>query len=534
MNYIDQIKRDLLILIGLFMLCVPKAQTQNWNILYKYFNDNEKTVVDKAIKSINEAGEITQEANAYYSEALKLQSINDSSKQTDQKEQSKLESKAVTQQISGDKLYSNAYKALYELCIVHLNTLGSQDTGSTNYIEKAREMMNQADTKRKEATDIDNPYDKATRLNDATGFENAGIDDMIVAISIAHGDSSSKSLSAGGQVEDAEVQNKILLSVEKTLNAKDTNSKSEKITVDQDLIQKYGNYVNDMSIPDPMVVNRAGASGMNGFDADQAKNLYQNYETGTKSPGKDQNNSEIPAENVDSKADATKLVSDKAGNSSNQSINTNTAHSANPDVVNSNDVYDISTPQQNQEVRFMVQIAASRIPLTRAQLWAIYPGNLSVEVIRDANWFKYRITGFRFFSDASMVATESGAKNAWVLSASLGKEINLEKAKDMTRILEAGSKQYKYITGDIDFFVQVAASRVGLTDEEISNLCHSTNACREIIENGWFKYQVFTGTNYKEAIRLRKSMSIKSFVVAYKDGTKINLYQAIHRVGNSK
>ena len=501
--------------------------------MYQYFNEKEKEVVDKAIKSINEAGELTQQANADYSDALKLQSNNETEKQTG-RNLSKLESKAVSEQIKADILYSNAYNSLYELCILHLNTVGSKDTSSTGYIFKARELMDKAATKRKEAADIRDPYNKATKLNDAAGSENAAIDNMIIAICIAHGDSSSKSLMAGGQVEDAEVQNKILLSVEKTLNARDTNSKTEKITVDQDLIQKYGNYVNDMSIPDPMVVNSAGVSGMNGFDADQAKNLYQNYEAGTKSPSKNQNNSEIPAENVDSKGNATKLVPDKAGNSENQSINTNTTHSANPDVVNSNDVYDINMAQQNQEVRFMVQIAASRIPLTRAQLWAIYPGNLSVEVIRDADWFKYRITGFRFFSDASMVATESGAKNAWVLSASLGKEINLEKAKDMTRVLEAGSKQYKYITGDIDFFVQVAASRVGLTDEEISNLCHSTSACREIIENGWFKYQVFTGTNYKEAIRLRKSMSIKSFVVAYKGGTKINLYQAIHRVVNNK
>jgi hypothetical protein len=529
MNNSYRIVRYQYILIILLILCTSNTQSQNWSSLYNYLDNKDKDLIDEAIKSINDAGDYTKQANIYYNDALKEQSANEASQSPNEKKIAKLESKALDQQMKADKLYSGACKKIYEVCDNHLKNLGSVSTGTNEYKDKAAEMMNEASGKRKEADENKKPYEKGAILNEAAGLENAAIENLIIAICVAHGDNSSIALSAGGQNEDADVQNKILLSIEKTLSAEDTSSIRNTITVDADLILKYEKYIADSSIPEPIAVTRSGILAMDGFDRDKLMQEYGNY-----------NNPNYQAEeaakinNTTTDSTLSNMAANSLLNADKQKSNPFGSGKSNSlfkskNGENRDSTYMNSIPAAS-DVRFMIQIAASRIQLTRAQLWAIYPGNLSVEVVHEDNWYKYRITGFRYFSEASDVATESGAKNAIVIASYNGRKINLEKAKEMTHMMEVDSKQNEKnsASGLIDFYVQFAASKVLLSDKTISELTADKSACREVIEEGWFKYQIFTGTDYKDALRLRKSMSVKAFVVAYKGGTKINLYQAIH------
>jgi hypothetical protein len=86
----------------------------------------------------------------------------------------------------------------------------------------------------------------------------------------------------------------------------------------------------------------------------------------------------------------------------------------------------------------------------------------------------------------------------------------------------------KIIENEADFYVQVMASRVRISEDEMNFICGNSTNCREIIEESWFKYQVFSGTNYQEALSLKNKIPGKAFIVAYKGGMKQNLYKAIH------
>ena len=185
-------------------------------------------------------------------------------------------------------------------------------------------------------------------------------------------------------------------------------------------------------------------------------------------------------------------------------------------------------------VRFAVQIAASRVPLTRAQLWAIFPGNFTVEVVPEGKWFKYRITGFNLFSDAERVANELSIGDAWVLATRNGEVINLVTAREATRDMESDlpGNAYSGKEARIDYYVQLAASRVRIPQEEITGYC-LTDKYREIIEQGWFKYQIYAGESYNDAVKLRSSLHCRSFIVGYRGGQRINYQPYIiqERVG---
>jgi hypothetical protein len=215
-------------------------------------------------------------------------------------------------------------------------------------------------------------------------------------------------------------------------------------------------------------------------------------------------------------------------------IKENTLSTLNNPVTNQNDKnalaraeFDISHVQQNPEVRFMVQLAASHVPLTKLQLWAICPGNLTIEIMKERKWYMYRITGFRLFSEANRVALESGVESAYVISTLQGKEIPLPEARQMTKVLEAESTKRSRSSnpGQIDYFIQVTASRIQLTGAERDEIYSKYPNCRVVVENGWFKYQSFVGTSYSDAINQKKDLAGKYFIAAYKGGTRINLHK---------
>jgi hypothetical protein len=106
--------------------------------------------------------------------------------------------------------------------------------------------------------------------------------------------------------------------------------------------------------------------------------------------------------------------------------------------------------------------------------------------------------------------------------------INLAEAREMTRVLESDVQRYgsKVIKEGIDFYVQLAASKTRMTDLQRTSLCGSPQACREVVENGWFKYQVYAGTDYQQAVDLKNSITRNSFIVAYERGMKLKLRDA--------
>jgi hypothetical protein len=554
-------KSNFIILILLSALALlsnlHSSFSQNLPVLYSLI-ENKSKEIDNALADITKAGKLTQEANTYYNEAQQLQSNYDLDEKTLQKQLTKAEGKALELQVKADNLYSGAYKVLNKLCSDELNNLDVSYGDVDSYVSTANDLMNQAADKRRTASDTKNPYEKATLLNDAAGLESAAIDSFIAALQVQKGmtpESSPQSESA--EEEESYIfaepvpQDTPQQALTETPASYPVTQKSENLAIDQSVIQKYQTYVNNPEVPDPITINRDGINGASEVTMDSARNVFfamqsgntSNYATPAKT-GIDEQQKAI----ADSIALLTQAAQTETGSrytltnnnayQQAETINTGTdlqhpliggknaeKSKGNEELISKREYVDLSYSQQSTGVRFMVQIAASRIPLSRSQLWAIYPGNLSVEVIEEEGWFKYRIVNFRVFSAANRVAVESGVKSAWVLSILDGKQISLVESREMTKVLESEVKRYgkDVIKDGIDFYIQVAASRSRLNENERKTLCRFSNGCREIIEGGWFKYQLYAGTKYNEALELRNRYSGRSFIVAYQNGKKIKM-----------
>jgi hypothetical protein len=336
----------------------------------------------------------------------------------------------------------------------------------------------------------------------------------------------------------------------------DVTQKSENLSVDQSVINKYQEYINDSSVPDPITINRDGVTGVSDTSVESAREVFFAMQTGNEpvyaSPAKygvDEQQAAIAdsitqiAQSTATEAEIGQTITDKSANQEVVAKNTLAGNqgslieqpakekqTSREEYKTKREYVDLSYSQQSTGIRFMVQIAASRTPLSRSQLWAIYPGNLSVEVMNEDGWYKYRIVNFRIFSEANRVALESGVNSAWVLSILDGKPLSLVDAREMTRVLEADVKRYgdKAIKDAIDYYVQTSASRIRMNDSERESLCGAWGGCREILEGGWFKYQLYAGTDYYKAVELKNRFNGKSFIVAYKRGTKIQLNKAMN------
>ncbi len=175
-------------------------------------------------------------------------------------------------------------------------------------------------------------------------------------------------------------------------------------------------------------------------------------------------------------------------------------------------------------IRFTVQLAASKSPLNKAQIYAIYPGNAPIQIIKENGWFIYGITGFRTFEEADRVSRASGVASSWVLSRENGKMSDLQQSRDaaLKNNVEKSNNAVR-----TDYYIQVAASRSRLAESQARTVCESSGKCREIIEEDWYKYQIYAGNSYQEALETKKNLNVKSFVTAYHNGVKIKLYKTV-------
>ncbi|MBN1950602.1 MAG: hypothetical protein JW801_05330 [Bacteroidales bacterium] len=621
------------LLLSGYFFCSLTAQTIMH--LPDLVEGKDTKAVEKALKSIADAGSIIQEANTYYNEALALQSNYDLDEKTLQKELAKTEKKALDLQMKADKLYASGYSTLYELCKANLGS-SSVSYGETNSLESsADDMMTQAKEKRSRAENTSDAYEKAALLNEASELEGTAVENLVVALQTQKG--------GGGTAGTSEATNVLYPEPISTTPATATTSdysyattdesaftdttdygtsytsqdystdygttdygttdysstdyssqdystesntqdysydnqeydysasidqKSENLAIDQDKVNAYNAYVNDYTVPDPITINRDGVHGVDDPSMDNARSIflsahspgYTEYqgtsstssladletsgaltsETGTDMSDYSQSatteSTQTPGYTDYSSTNLTPTSTSTTGSgyqTGTEGSYTSTEPSGYASPVpglNARTALDISSVQQVEGISFQIQVAASRIPLTRSQLTAIYTGKLTVEVYKENNWYKYRIPGFRLFSEANRVAVQSGVSDAFVVAQLDGQNVSLPEARDMTRVLEQNVNRYgrTALSNEIDFYVQVSASRVRFSEDQIKTFCGGGN-CREILEGGWYKYQVFAGNSYSEAQSLKAQIGGDAFIVAYERGQKTDLYKAINK-----
>jgi hypothetical protein len=90
--------------------------------------------------------------------------------------------------------------------------------------------------------------------------------------------------------------------------------------------------------------------------------------------------------------------------------------------------------------------------------------------------------------------------------------------------------QSQQAPSEVEFRIQLAASRTLLTKEKASKLCSKPYPIDMAEENGWYKYYIAAGSSYENAKKtLSECGADKAFIVAYKDGRKITISEATQK-----
>lgn len=178
---------------------------------------------------------------------------------------------------------------------------------------------------------------------------------------------------------------------------------------------------------------------------------------------------------------------------------------------------------QGKDIVFVVQVAASREPMDESSLKKIYNGNLSIKLREEDNWYKYQIGHTNSYLEIKEVKNNVDVKGAFIAAYEGERKLKLWQA-----IKEVHSADDKII-----FVVQIAASKVRLSNEKINLIFSGNDHVVEIYEDGWYKYHIVCGNTYSAARRFKNLWGIKNaFIVAYKNNKKIDIRQAIRETSN--
>jgi len=179
---------------------------------------------------------------------------------------------------------------------------------------------------------------------------------------------------------------------------------------------------------------------------------------------------------------------------------------------------------------YRVQIAACRVPLDEKTLQDIYNGQETTTELFENKWYKYTLGKFSQFRHARKLRDQLQIPGAFVIAYLHGKRIKATTANKRM----SGSQ----VTSDMDpglifFRVQIAASKRPLSPEFLKFMYNSDQPINIVKEEGWYKYSLFVGKNYKEAKYIARHTSVPgAFVVAYYENTKLDLHAAIKFVKN--
>jgi hypothetical protein len=174
---------------------------------------------------------------------------------------------------------------------------------------------------------------------------------------------------------------------------------------------------------------------------------------------------------------------------------------------------------------FRVQIAACRVPLDEKTLKGIYNGLLKVSELNEENWYKYAIGKFNTYKAARQLRDQSGIPGAFVIAYLNGKRIKITPGIAYKRYTNV--KPENLVPALISYRIQIAASKIVLSESHIKNIYNGPLKVEVLKEGGWNKYYLVAGKTFAEAKNLLKQISIPgAFILAYYQNTRIEISAA--------
>jgi len=179
-----------------------------------------------------------------------------------------------------------------------------------------------------------------------------------------------------------------------------------------------------------------------------------------------------------------------------------------------------STELLSAEIWYSIQIGAFKKQPEATQIERLYSGNLPVNMREENGFYKYLAGQFSTLDEAKIAKKEIPVAQSFIVAYRNNQRVSVTS-------LRAGNSTVAD-TQQILYVVQLAASKVQMPESELKELYSGSLSIREWTEDGWYKYQIVAGSEYIEARKIKKEVTIKgSFIAAYHNGKRIPLYKAI-------
>jgi hypothetical protein len=289
----------------------------------------------------------------------------------------------------------------------------------------------------------------------------------------------------------------------------------DKMKINQSMIDSYNRYIAGGNFNDT-TLSTGKIAGITDFDTDRMLQLWYEYIYGQQAYETEQ---EI-AETTDSAVlaeEVTPVVSTPPASDVKSEIGIVTEENRSKIIP------------ADEDVIYRVQIAANRTELSQRALSKMYYGQKTVEMVNENGWYKYSVGDFATYEEASKFRNSTGMSNAFVVAYRKGTQFT----SGITEVIEENRHAFapggdQRLPSGIVFRIQVAASRIPLNVGQLKKIYTGDYPVEMIQEEGWYKYQFMGVRLYSDAIQLLKNVNTSgAFVVAYENGAKISLIEAV-------
>jgi hypothetical protein len=542
--------------IFLTALCLPVV-AQDESSIRLIIKEADIKELDKAASYKENAEKLIEEANGINMEVLTLQSGADQDDKAAKKKTAQLENSAVQKQIQASALYAKSNELRFGLYKRYIDGFWKNHAGEENNYLNAKLLEEQASgdyyeaaNARSDAKKMDDGYAKVEKLNQANDLENQAIEKQVKALSayfnlgetlaetpstpentaVSPGDSTPQINPEPADSNVLAVDTLYTTTEQPQVVSPESHTEQTlpgNIEVNQSMIDAYNRYIAAGQFNDTTI--RTGKiSGITSFDADNILQIWYEYLYGnnafwttpqalasdTIGQGKGAEASVSKAPETSGLGEASKAAGDKEIG-----------------IVTDENVG--SLVPADEEVIYRVQLAANRSELTQRTLSKMYYGNKQVETVNENGWYKYSVGDFSTYAEANQFRKSTGIKNAFVIAYRKGARRTETAAKEVG---EASQTRYtppaegQRMPAGLVFRIQVAANRVPMTVSQLKRIYPGAYPVEMISEEGWYKYQLMGVRLFSDALQIARGISSPgAFIVAYEDGVKANLADAVKK-----
>lgn len=187
-----------------------------------------------------------------------------------------------------------------------------------------------------------------------------------------------------------------------------------------------------------------------------------------------------------------------------------------------------------RKITYKIQIAASRVELTRPVLIEKYSGDERINNALEDGWYKYSIGKFSTYAEAQAFKEGANVPDAFIIAYKENEKILLPEIAEKVKRGEMEDPRKKNPTNSntvvastlsgLVYKVQIAATQIPARPSQVKQMYHGQQIVSIHQSKGWYKYTLGYFDTREKAENLRAKAGVpNSFVVAYKNGKEIPL-----------